>query len=111
MLKAQGNGIRGKYLTDYENARRVAELFPVLKWKLPPKRRAWEREHYRTSMFTAAASPRSVPAAARQALVAAGNCLLSATKTRQGHSRDIYPTSLLSVFSSASPVTSKLWFR
>jgi len=42
-------------LTKYENARRVAEHFPVLKWNLPPKRRAWENEHYRMSIFTAAA--------------------------------------------------------
>ena len=45
---------QGKILTKYENARRVAEHFPVLGWRMPPKRRAWESEHYRTSMFTAA---------------------------------------------------------
>ncbi len=46
---------RGKILTKYENARRVAEHFPVLTRKLPPKRRAWESEHYRMSIFDAAA--------------------------------------------------------
>ena len=42
-------------LTKYENARRVAEHFPVLTRELPPKRRAWESEHYRMSIFDAAA--------------------------------------------------------
>src|SRR5437773_3389817 len=46
---------QGKNLTKYENARRVAEQFPVLMRELPPKRRAWESEHYRMSIFTAAA--------------------------------------------------------
>jgi hypothetical protein len=46
---------QGERLTRYENARRVAERFPVLEWKLPPKRRAWESEHYRISIFAAAA--------------------------------------------------------
>ena len=46
---------QGKILTKYENARRVAEHFPVLTRKLPPKRRAWESEHYRMSIFDAAA--------------------------------------------------------
>ncbi len=44
-----------KILTKYENARRVAEHFPVLRRELPPKRRAWESEHYRMSIFAAAA--------------------------------------------------------
>jgi hypothetical protein len=44
-----------KILTKYENARRVAERFPVLTRELPPKRRAWESEHYRMSIFAAAA--------------------------------------------------------
>ncbi len=42
-------------LTKYENARRIAEHFPALKGRLPPKRKAWESEHYRMSIFTAAA--------------------------------------------------------
>jgi len=46
---------QGKNLTKYENARRVAERFPVLTRALPPKRKAWESEHYRMSIFTAAA--------------------------------------------------------
>src|SRR2546427_11974340 len=46
---------QGKILTKYENARRVAEYFPVLTHELPPKRRAWESEHYRMSIFAAAA--------------------------------------------------------
>jgi len=47
-------GSQGESLTKYENARRVAEHFPVLTRELPPKRRAWESEHYRMSIFTAA---------------------------------------------------------
>ncbi len=46
---------QGKNLTKHENARRVAERFPVLTRALPPKRKAWESEHYRMSIFTAAA--------------------------------------------------------
>jgi len=46
---------QGKILTKYENARRVAEHFPVLTRELPPKRQIWESEHYRMSIFTAAA--------------------------------------------------------
>jgi hypothetical protein len=46
---------QGKIPTKYENARRVAEHFPVLTRELPPKRRAWESEHYRMSIFDAAA--------------------------------------------------------
>ncbi len=54
-LKPVCTEIQGGRLTRYENARRVAEHFPVLKGKLPPKRRAWESEHYRMSIFAAAA--------------------------------------------------------
>src|SRR5438445_279027 len=46
---------QGKILTKYENARRVAEHFPILTRELPPKRKAWESEHYRMSIFAAAA--------------------------------------------------------
>ena len=45
---------QGKRLTKYENARRAAEQFSVLRWKMPPKRKPWESEDYRMSMFTAA---------------------------------------------------------
>jgi hypothetical protein len=41
-------------LTKHENARRAAEQFSVLRWKMPPKRKPWESEDYRMSMFTAA---------------------------------------------------------
>jgi hypothetical protein len=40
--------------TKYENARLAAEQFPVLIWNLPSKRKPWESEDYRMSMFTAA---------------------------------------------------------
>ena len=33
----------------------VAKRFPDLAWKLPPKRKVWQREHYRMSIFDAAA--------------------------------------------------------
>jgi len=46
---------QGKILTKYENARRVAEQFLVLMRELPSKRMAWESEHYRMSIFDAAA--------------------------------------------------------
>ena len=46
---------KSKILTKYENARRVAEHFPVLTRELPPKRQIWQSEHYRMSIFTAAA--------------------------------------------------------
>lgn len=36
-------------------AARVANHFPDLAWKLPPRRRLWQREHYRMSIFDAAA--------------------------------------------------------
>ena len=48
-------GSRGERLTKYEIARRVAERFPVLRRALPPKRQIWESEHYRMSIFDAAA--------------------------------------------------------
>src|SRR5205807_1183381 len=54
-LTTEATEIQGKRLTNLENARRVAGRFSVLKWKLPPKRRAWENEHYRMSIFAAAA--------------------------------------------------------
>jgi hypothetical protein len=42
-------------LTKYESAQLVTKRFPVLAGHLPPKRRPWESENYRMSMFTAAA--------------------------------------------------------
>lgn len=36
-------------------ASRVACRFPDLAWKLPPRRKLWQREHYRMSIFDAAA--------------------------------------------------------
>jgi hypothetical protein len=41
--------------TRYEIAQVVAEMFPELAWKLPPKRRAWQHEAARMSIFDAAA--------------------------------------------------------
>jgi hypothetical protein len=55
ILKKRSGAGRGKRPTKYENARRVAEHFSVLRWKMPPKRKLWESEDYRMSMFTAAA--------------------------------------------------------
>src|SRR6266496_2562873 len=42
-------------LTKYENAQLVAGRFPVLRSILPEKRKPWESEDYRISIFTAAA--------------------------------------------------------
>ena len=53
-IKIESRQNPGKKVTKYENTRRVAEHFPVLGWRMPPKRRAWESEHYRMSIFTAA---------------------------------------------------------
>lgn len=41
--------------TKYQVAQVVAATMPELAWKLPPKRRPWESEHYRMSIFDAAA--------------------------------------------------------
>jgi len=62
---------QGKIPTKYENARRVAERFPVLTRELPPKRRAWESEHYRMSVFAAAAL--AMAPTARQERLYSGN--------------------------------------
>jgi hypothetical protein len=40
---------RGKY----ERAVAVASRFPEINWKLPPKRKPWESEHYSMSIFEA----------------------------------------------------------
>jgi uncharacterized protein len=54
ILKKRSGADAGNGLTKYEKARRVAEHFSVLQWTLPPKRKPWESEDYRMSMFTAA---------------------------------------------------------
>src|SRR6266849_1110691 len=46
---------RAEKLTKHQRAQAVIERFPVLAQKLPPKRKPWESEHYRMSMFSAAA--------------------------------------------------------
>jgi len=38
-----------------EIAAALARIFPELQWRLPPKRRAWQSEHPRMSMFDAIA--------------------------------------------------------
>lgn len=52
--------IRGYFLrhnarTKYQIAEIVATLMPELAWKLPRKRKPWQSEHYRMSIFDAAA--------------------------------------------------------
>jgi hypothetical protein len=46
---------RAEKLTKHQRAQAVIERFPVFAQKLPPKRKPWESEHYRMSMFSAAA--------------------------------------------------------
>jgi hypothetical protein len=46
---------RAEKLTKYDRAQAVVQRFPVLTRKLPPKRKPWESEDYRMSMFAAAA--------------------------------------------------------
>src|SRR6266853_1534560 len=46
----------GQQITKYETACLLAEQIPVLHWELPPKRKIWESEHYRMSIFDAAAA-------------------------------------------------------
>jgi hypothetical protein len=41
--------------TKYQIAEVVARLMPELAWKLPHKRKPWQSEHYRMSIFDAAA--------------------------------------------------------
>ena len=45
--------LRAGKITKYERAREAAERFPVLAGRLPPKRKAWESEHYAMSIFEA----------------------------------------------------------
>jgi hypothetical protein len=47
---------RARVLTKHENARLLAEQYPVLAWNLHSKRKPWESEDYRMSMFAAAAA-------------------------------------------------------
>jgi hypothetical protein len=54
ILKKGLGADQGERLTKYENARRAAEHFSAIRWNLPPKRKAWESEDYRMSMFAAA---------------------------------------------------------
>jgi hypothetical protein len=42
-------------LTKYDVARAVARVVPELAWQLPKKRKPWESEHSRMSIFAAAA--------------------------------------------------------
>lgn len=50
--KVFGNQCR---MTKHQMATLLAELLPDLAWKLPPKRKLWESEDYRMSIFNAAA--------------------------------------------------------
>ena len=52
---------RAERLTNYERAQAVAQRFPVLTRKLPPKRKPWESEDYRMSMFEALAIAAQYP--------------------------------------------------
>ena len=45
---------RGNKTSKYERARMVATHFPELAWRLPPKRKAWQSELKRTTIFDAA---------------------------------------------------------
>ena len=44
-----------KRVARYEIASALTERFPELNWLLPPKRKCWESEDYRMSIFDAAA--------------------------------------------------------
>jgi hypothetical protein len=39
----------------HEIASTLVKLFPELRWKLPAKRRTWEKEHFRMTLFDAVA--------------------------------------------------------
>jgi hypothetical protein len=47
--------LAGCDLNKHEIASALAQRFPILAWKLPPKRKCWQSEDYRTSIFDAAA--------------------------------------------------------
>lgn len=42
-------------VTKYQIAAQVAIFFPELLWKLPPPRRAWQKEHHNMAIFDAVA--------------------------------------------------------
>ena len=42
--------------TKYEIAQSVARILPELSWRLPPRRKPWQAEHYCMSIFEAAAA-------------------------------------------------------
>ncbi len=42
--------------TKYQVATLVAQWFPELSWRLPPKRKSWKSEHHRMVVFDAAAT-------------------------------------------------------
>jgi hypothetical protein len=50
----KGPADQAERLTKYERAQAVIQRFPVLTRNLPPKRKPWESEDYRMSMFAAA---------------------------------------------------------
>jgi hypothetical protein len=54
MVKAcfQAQGFTSKHLV----ASHLAERFPDLAWKLPPRRKSWQREEWNMSLFDAAAA-------------------------------------------------------
>jgi hypothetical protein len=54
LVKKRPGADQGKSLTKHENAQRIAEHFPVLRWNLPRKRKPRESEDCRSSIFTAA---------------------------------------------------------
>ncbi|MDG7002208.1 MAG: hypothetical protein JRN15_24175, partial [Nitrososphaerota archaeon] len=39
--------------TKYQIASTIAQMFPELRLKLPPKRRPWQTEHYNIAIFDA----------------------------------------------------------
>jgi hypothetical protein len=45
----------GQQIMKYKTACLLVKQIPVLHWELPPKRKIWESEDYRMSMFAAAA--------------------------------------------------------
>jgi len=51
----------GRPIRKDEIASLLAECFPVLRCELPPQRKIWESEHYRISIFDAAALAVSCP--------------------------------------------------
>ena len=52
-IKDSGDSRPGR--SKYERAVEIAARFPDIGWKLPPKRRPWDSEHYSMSIFEALA--------------------------------------------------------